>query len=150
MTIVKKSCYFIVENYPGVMFAIISLDYDFGHLSYIKLVNCIFTHPLHHHPLDTSSCRAASTDNQLDTIHSIFKLCTTGLNSEFTFYTDCLTKTKEPRLPYYLPIVGRDRWFHAFPEGISDMKRKQPYLGFELRFPFLFPTTITSNQINPS
>ena len=35
-----------------------------------------------------------------------FKQGTTGLNSEFSFsYSGCLTKAKEPSLPYNLPIV---------------------------------------------
>ena len=34
----------------------------------------------------------------------------TGLNSEFSFsQTGCLTKAKEPSLPYYLPIVVERR-----------------------------------------
>ena len=38
---------------------------------------------------------------------SIFKQSKAGLNSEFFFpQTGCLTKAKEPNLPYYLPIVG--------------------------------------------
>ena len=36
-----------------------------------------------------------------------FKRSLTGLNSEFSFSkTSCLTKTEEPRLPYYLPTAG--------------------------------------------
>ena len=38
---------------------------------------------------------------------SNFKRSLTGLNSEFSFsQTSCLTKAKEPSLPYYLPIAG--------------------------------------------
>ena len=38
---------------------------------------------------------------------NFFKRSLTGLNSEFSFSkTICLTKAKEPRLPYYLPIAG--------------------------------------------
>ena len=37
---------------------------------------------------------------------SIFKRSLTSLNSEFSFYTSCLTKAEEPSLPYYLPIAG--------------------------------------------
>ena len=37
---------------------------------------------------------------------SIFKRSLTGLNSEFSFYTSCLTKAEESSLPYYLPIAG--------------------------------------------
>ena len=37
---------------------------------------------------------------------SIFKRNLTGLNSEFSFWTSCLTKAEEPSLPYYLPIAG--------------------------------------------
>ena len=40
---------------------------------------------------------------------SIFKWSTTGLNSDFFSYTDCLTKAKEPSLLYYLSIDGRGR-----------------------------------------
>ena len=36
-----------------------------------------------------------------------FKQSLTGLNSEFSFLTSCLTKAKEPNLPYYWPIAGR-------------------------------------------
>ena len=37
----------------------------------------------------------------------IFKRSLTGLKSEFSFsLTSCLTKAKEPSLPYYLPIAG--------------------------------------------
>ena len=36
-----------------------------------------------------------------------FRRSLKGLNSEFSFcYTGCLTKAKEPSLPYYLPIAG--------------------------------------------
>ena len=35
-----------------------------------------------------------------------FKRSLTGLNSQFTFYTSCLTKAEELSLSYYLPIVG--------------------------------------------
>ena len=37
---------------------------------------------------------------------SIFKWSLTGLNSEFSFSTSCLTKAEEPSLHYYLPIAG--------------------------------------------
>ena len=37
---------------------------------------------------------------------SIFKQSLTGLNSEFSFLTSCLTKAEEPSLPYYLLIAG--------------------------------------------
>ena len=38
---------------------------------------------------------------------SIFKRSWTGLNLEFSFSkTSCLSKAKEPSLPYYLPIAG--------------------------------------------
>ena len=38
---------------------------------------------------------------------NFFKRSLTGLNSEFSFSeTSCLTKAKEPSLPYYLPIAG--------------------------------------------
>ena len=36
---------------------------------------------------------------------NFFKRSLTGLNSKFSF-SYCLTKTKEPSLPYYLPISG--------------------------------------------
>ena len=44
-----------------------------------------------------------------------------GLNLEFFFFlTGCLTKAKEPCLPYYLPLPGKEkRWIHAYPNGIS-------------------------------
>ena len=38
------------------------------------------------------------------------------LNSEFSF-----SKTEEPSLPYYLPIVRENNWIHTFPKGISAM-----------------------------
>ena len=37
---------------------------------------------------------------------SFFKQSLTGLNSEFSFYTSCLTKAEEPSLLSYLPIAG--------------------------------------------
>ena len=38
---------------------------------------------------------------------SIFKWSTAGSNSVFSFsQISCLTKAKEPSLPYYLPIAG--------------------------------------------
>ena len=38
---------------------------------------------------------------------SVFQRSLTGLNSQFSFsYTGCLTKAKEPSLPYYLPADG--------------------------------------------
>ena len=41
---------------------------------------------------------------------SIFKRSKAGLNSEFSFsYTGCLTKTREPSLYNYLPLVGERR-----------------------------------------
>ena len=39
----------------------------------------------------------------------IFKQCTAGLNSEFSFSTGDQTKAKEPSLPNYLPIAGGRR-----------------------------------------
>ena len=32
-----------------------------------------------------------------------------GLNSEFSFNTSCLTKAKEPSLPYYLFVADGER-----------------------------------------
>ena len=44
----------------------------------------------------------------------------TDLNSEVSFsLTSYLTKAKELNLPYYLSIVVKERWIHAFPKGIS-------------------------------
>ena len=44
---------------------------------------------------------------------SIFKQILTGLNSEFSFSKiSCLTKVKEPSLPYYLPIA--EGWLIEF------------------------------------
>ena len=49
-------------------------------------------------------------------IGSFFKQSLTGLNSEFSFLTSCLTKAEEPSLPYYLPIAGgRIIGFKPFP-----------------------------------
>ena len=47
----------------------------------------------------------------------------TGLNSEFTFSKiSFLNKGKEPSLPYYLPITGRENnWIHTFPKSITAM-----------------------------
>ena len=43
------------------------------------------------------------------------KVSLTGLNSVFFFsYTSCLSKAKEPSLPYYLPITG-GRIFGSIP-----------------------------------
>ena len=60
------------------------------------------------------------------TQESIFKRSLTGLNSEFSFsYTSCLTKAEEPRLSYYLPIVGgRIIGFIPFPRvlGLCEMQ----------------------------
>ena len=53
---------------------------------------------------------------------SISKWSLTGLNSEFSFLTSCLTKAEEHSLPYYLPIAGgRIIGFIPFPRGISAM-----------------------------
>ena len=43
-----------------------------------------------------------------------------GLDSEFLFsLTDCLTKTEEHCLPYYLPLAGvRMRGFILFPRAL--------------------------------
>ena len=39
-----------------------------------------------------------------------------GLNSEFSFSTNCFTKAEEPSLPYYLPLAGgRILGFIPFP-----------------------------------
>ena len=46
-----------------------------------------------------------STQARCDT-SSIFKRSSTGLNSEFSFKTRCLTRAEEPRLPNDLPIAG--------------------------------------------
>ena len=55
---------------------------------------------------------------------SIFKQSKSGLNSEFSYSPiDCLTKAKEPSLPYYIFRAGEEnRWIHTFPEGISTKK----------------------------
>ena len=46
---------------------------------------------------------------------SIFKQSTAGLNSLFFIsQTDCLTKAKEPSLPNYLPIDGRETRLNGF------------------------------------
>ena len=45
-----------------------------------------------------------------------FKRSLTGFNSEFSFYTSCLTKAEQISLPYYLPIAGgRIIGFTPFP-----------------------------------
>ena len=46
---------------------------------------------------------------------SIFKRSLTGLNSEFSFYTSCLTKAEELSLSYYLPIADNDIDFSETP-----------------------------------
>ena len=47
---------------------------------------------------------------------SIFKRSLTGLNSEFSFYINCLTKVEELSLSYYLPLAGgRIIGFMPFP-----------------------------------
>ena len=47
---------------------------------------------------------------------SIFKQSLAGLNSEFSFWTSCLTKAEEIGLSYYLPIAeGRIIGFIPFP-----------------------------------
>ena len=44
----------------------------------------------------------------------------TGLNSEFFFWTGCLTKAKEPSLPYYLLIAtGMIHEFMPFPRTLA-------------------------------
>ena len=41
---------------------------------------------------------------------AIFKQTIAGLISEFSFsWTSCHTNAKEPNLPYYLPIAGREQ-----------------------------------------
>ena len=60
---------------------------------------------------------------------SIFKRSLTGLNSEFSFLTNCLTKDEEPSLPYYLPIAGgRIIGFIPFPRVLVQSRP-----GFETR-----------------
>ena len=45
-------------------------------------------------------------------------MSTAGLNLEFSFsYTSCLTKAKEPSLPYYLPIAGREEKDSCLSQG---------------------------------
>ena len=47
--------------------------------------------------------------NQVVTQSQFFKRSKASLNSEFSFSkTGYLTKTKEPSLPYYLPIKERE------------------------------------------
>ena len=46
-----------------------------------------------------------STREEYDT-RSVFKRSLTGLNSEFSFYTGCLIKTKELSQPNYLLLAG--------------------------------------------
>ena len=51
---------------------------------------------------------------------SIFKQSLTGLNSEFSFLTSCLTKAEELSLPNYLPIAGgRIIEFIPFPRVLA-------------------------------
>ena len=53
-----------------------------------------------------------SIDIIMDVCHdtrSIFWLSLTGLNWELSFfYSDCLTKAKEPNMPNYLPTAGKE------------------------------------------
>ena len=49
----------------------------------------------------TNSSRQVGCDTRL-----IFRRSLTGLNSEFSFSTGCLTKVKEPSLPHYLLTAG--------------------------------------------
>ena len=51
---------------------------------------------------------------------NFFKWNFTGLSSEFSFSKiDCLTKVKEPGLPYYLPITrGRVIGHIPFPKKL--------------------------------
>ena len=50
---------------------------------------------------------------------SIFKLSTAGLNLVSSFSV-CLTKAKEPSLPYYLHVAMRNKWIHTVPK-LSEM-----------------------------
>ena len=53
-------------------------------------------------------------------IRSIFNQSKASLNSAFSFsQTGCLTKAKEPSVPYYLPIAEERNKNHAFPKSIS-------------------------------
>ena len=48
------------------------------------------------------------------------------MNSKFSFFsTGCLTKAKEPNLPYYLFIIerGKNTWIHVFPEMQTDSSK---------------------------
>ena len=67
-------------------------------------VRCIYPTPLLQAGCDT---------------RSILKQSRTGLNSDFSFLTSCLTKTQESSLPYYLLIAEESRKIHAFLKGIS-------------------------------
>ena len=50
----------------------------------------------------------ASAQTECDT-GAIFKWGLTGLNLEFSFLQGgCLIKSKEPSLPYYLSIAGKE------------------------------------------
>ncbi len=63
-----------------------------------------------HIPLSLVECDAKS----------VFKQSTTGMNSEFFFYTGCLTKAKEPNLPNYFFMAGeRTNGFMSFPRVLS-------------------------------
>ena len=52
---------------------------------------------------------------------SIFKQSKVGLNSQFSFsLIGCLTKVKEPNLPYYLYIAGKEKkWIHSIPRALA-------------------------------
>ena len=77
-------------------------------------------------------------------VWSIFKWSTTGLNSYFSFfYAGFLTKTREPSMPHYLPIVvRRSGGFMSFQEYSCEVKFKQLHPGFELGLSIPFPIRI--------
>ena len=82
------------------------LDKWTGIYTYINIYIHIFIQPL----VPQARCET----------RSIFKLSKTSLNSDLSFsWTGCLTKAKEPRLSKYSLLVGRGRWIHILPKGIT-------------------------------
>ena len=79
-----------------------------------------------------------------------FKQSAVGLNSEFSFYTGCLTKAKVPSLSYYIPTAEEKTDGFMFSLGdYNEVNCKYLYPGFELESSIQFSMIITVTLSTP-
>ena len=77
---------------------------------YVCVCVCVVCLSVYYKPSAGAGCDTRSS----------LKQSLTGSNSEFSFWTGCLTKIKGPNLLYYLPIAGeRIIAFIPFPRVLA-------------------------------